>query len=356
MLIRILLVLLAITTIARGATDPPKPKLGLFIKQSDIARARERTQKLPWAKQYRERTLKIADEWVGRSDEWIRDILPKPGSKFSYGVAGCPKCGKDWGRFGLLVASFDRPLKLICPDCKTEFDLEHPAEPYADSGDGIVVNGRRFWLRGVWNAFVVDQMWSGFSADNAAIVNLADAYSLTGDERYAKKAIVIMDALATLSPQTKGPQDFATNPNGDEGRLQHLTSIFFRAVVHFARALDLVGRHDDLLKPSPTNPSRGSAWDNIRYGIFEEYLFVPIDVPRRQAPHAAQPRGRQRPRDAAPRPDVRRRRARAVGGRRDAGVPRQHDRPRRDVLRNEPHVCRLHAQRLHRPGRDARAL
>jgi hypothetical protein len=263
---------------ASGANDPPKPKLGLFLEQLDIARARERATKLPWAKQYRERALKVADEWVGRSDDWIRDILPKPGAKFSYGTAGCPQCGKSWSNFGANTANFDRPMVLVCSHCKTEFDLAHPKDPYADSGDGVVVNGRRFWLRGVWNAFVVDRMWSGFNAESAGIINLADAYAMTGDERYAKKAIVMMDALATLSPQTKGPRDFSDDPNSDEGRLQHLTSIFFRAGVTFARALDIVGRHDDLLKPSPTNPSRGSAWDNIRYGIFEEYLFVPIDI------------------------------------------------------------------------------
>src|SRR5688500_5494015 len=272
------LIIFLLAALARGADDgpPPKPRLGLFVEQSDIARARQRTATLPWAKEYRERTMKVADAWVARSDEWIRDMLPKPGAKFSYGSAGCPNCGKEWGRFGSLVASLDRPLVLICPHCKTEFDLNHPKEPYNDTGDGVVVNGRRFWLRGVWNAFVVDQMWSAFHAENAAIVNLADAYALSGDERYAKKAIVIMDALATLAPQTTGPADFATNPKGDEGRLQHLTSMMFRAQVHFARALDLVGRHDDLLKPSPTNASRGSAWENIRHGIFEEYLFVPL--------------------------------------------------------------------------------
>jgi hypothetical protein len=275
----VLVLVFGTVSAARGAVgDPPKPRLGLFVEQSDIARARQRSETVVWATEYRARTMKIADAWVARSDEWIREILPKPGAKFSYGSAGCPSCGKEWGRFGSLVASLDRPLVLICTHCKTEFDLNQPKEPYNDTGDGVVVNGRRFWLRGVWNAFVVDQMWSAFHAENAAIVNLADAYAFTGDERYAKKAIVIMDALATLSPQTRGPEDFSTNPKDDEGRLQHLTSMVFRAQVHLARALDLVGRHDDLLQPSPTNPSRGSAWENIHHGIFEEYLFIPLDV------------------------------------------------------------------------------
>jgi hypothetical protein len=254
-----------------------EPRLGLFVDARDIERARQRAENEPWAQAHRERVLRIADQWLSRDDEWIRQILPAPGSKFAYGTAGCPHCGGSWGRFGHMVADLDRSLMLKCPHCETEFDLAEPSGPYADHGDGIEVNGRQFWLRGVWNGFVVDSMWSAFHADNAAVVNLADAYALTGNERYARKAIVIMDALATLSPQTTGPRDFETDPTRDAGRLQHLTSIVYRAQVHFARALDLVGRHEDLEKPSPTNPAAGSALDNIRAGIFDEYMFKHFD-------------------------------------------------------------------------------
>jgi hypothetical protein len=255
----------------------PEPRLGLFATREDIARARLRTQTEPWAKAYRARVLEIADAWAARSDAWIRKIMPPPGARFAYGTAGCPHCGKSWGNFGKTVADLDRPLRLECPHCRTVFDLENPSGPYADTGEGITVNGQRFWPRGVWNGFVVNQMWSAFEPENAAIKNLADAYSLTGDARYAHKAVVIMDALATLSPHTNGPRDFVPDPNTDQGRLQHLTSIFFRADVPFARALDQLGSFPALFTPSPTNPGK-SVWENIRYGIFEEYLFKPIDT------------------------------------------------------------------------------
>ncbi|HEV2293482.1 MAG TPA: hypothetical protein VGR35_06470 [Tepidisphaeraceae bacterium] len=55
------------------------------------------------------------------------------------------------------MADLDRPLVLVCPHCQTKFDLNDPEAPYHDTGDGVVVNGRRFWLRGTWNAFVVDR-------------------------------------------------------------------------------------------------------------------------------------------------------------------------------------------------------
>jgi Heparinase II/III-like protein. len=265
-----------IANTAAAEAPVPEPRLGLFVSREDIAAARQRAATYPWAAEHRQRVLRIADAWVARSDAWVREIMPPPGARFAYGTAGCPHCGKPWGRFGEKLADLDRPLYLQCPECKTEFDLKNPSGPYADHGEGVLVRGQRFWLRGVWNAFVVNSMWSAFAAENGALVNLAEAYALTGDERYARKAAVLMDALATLAPQTRGPRDFDPDPNADAGRLQHLTSILFRAQVHFARALDLLGEHPALREPSQTKPGV-SVWDNIRHGIFEEYLFVPID-------------------------------------------------------------------------------
>jgi hypothetical protein len=263
---------------ALAAEGPvPEPRLGLFVDAAQIRTARKRCDTEPWAAAMKQRVLSIADAWVNRDDAWIRGILPPPGSRFAYGTAGCPACGKGWKYFGANVCSLDKPLRLECPHCKTVFDLNDPKGEYADAGDGVVVSGRRFWLRATWNGFVVNRMWSSFGADESAVVNLADAYALTGDDRYARKLIVILDALATLSPTTNGPRDFVADPGVDQGRLQHLTSIYFRALMHATRALDMVGRHPMLREPSPTRPGT-TIWDNIRTGLFEDYLFVPFNT------------------------------------------------------------------------------
>jgi hypothetical protein len=264
--------------VAVARADVPEPRVGMFVDRADIERARARAESDPLAREYKAQVMKIADAWLARPDEWIRGIMPKAGSRFAYGTAGCPDCGKSWGNFGARVASFDRPKVLICPHCQTEFDLNKTDGKYADHGDGVVVNGKRFHVRAVWNGFVVEQMWSAFAAESSAVVTLCDAYALTGDERYARKLLAIMDALATLAPTTNGPRDFNEELDKDAGRLQHLTSIAFRAQVHFARALDLIGRLKAVDEPSVTNPKAGSVWDNIRQGIFEEYLFKPIDT------------------------------------------------------------------------------
>ena len=257
----------------------PQPRLGLFLSQEDIVRGRRVCETTPQGRRYRADTLKAADAWLARSDEWIRNILPPPGSRFSYGNAGCPSCRKPWAAFGTNVADLDRPLKLLCPHCKVEFDLTRTDGPYADTGEGFVKDGQKYWLRGTWNGFVVHQMWRAVDEGGAAIARLGDAYTLTGDDRYARKAIVILDALATLAPTTNGPRDFVDDPQRDQGRFQLLTSIFFRAQIPLARTLDVLGDHPDLRKPSPTNTAKTvSTWDNIRHGLFEEYLFVPIDT------------------------------------------------------------------------------
>lgn len=262
-----------------GAQEPaiPRPRLGLFVSEGEIAEARRKAEALPWAKAQKERIIENADAWVARGDAWIRSILPPPGSKFAYGTAGCPVCGKGWKAFGADTASFDRPLALECPHCHTVFDLKNPSGPYADFGDGVVVNGRRFWLRGVWNAFVTDQMWTAWVVEASAVPNLADAYALTGDPKYAHTLAVIVDALATLAPTTRGPRDFSDNPNEDAGRFALLTSIVFRALSPLSRALDIAGGAPEFDEPSPTNPAK-TVWQNVRGGLYEDYLFVPIDT------------------------------------------------------------------------------
>jgi hypothetical protein len=259
------------------AVPAPQPRLGLFMSQSDIEAARVRAETLPWAIAQKEKILAIADSWVARDPEWIRSIMPPPGSKFAYGVQGCPACQKKWKYFGGDTANLDRPLVLECPHCHTVFDLANPREPYNDTGDGITLDGKKYWLCGTWNGFVINSVWSAFSPDAGALWNLADAYALTGDERYARQAIVIMDALATLSPTTKGPRDFTNDENSVQGRLMHLTSIYFRAMNPLSRVLDMVGRHPDLKTASPTNPGI-TIEENIRKGLYEDYLFVPYNT------------------------------------------------------------------------------
>ncbi len=279
-----LLLALGLLCVAAGIAEatpapasPVKPLVGVYASESDLANAKNNIARYDWAKREWNRIKEIADLWLTRDDEWIRKVVPPKGSTFSYGSTGCPICGASWGWFGKLTCSWDKPGVVTCPGCKHEFPDSDPKSPYHDSGKGFSIDGRAYYPTGVWNAWVVEQMTAGFDYDNSAIRNLAMAYALTGDQRYAHKAAVILDALATVQPTTIGPRDFTTDPNSLQGRFHQLTSIVFRAKVHQVNAYDLIGRLDELDKPSATNPGL-TMRQNIVQNMLDDYLFLHMDI------------------------------------------------------------------------------
>ncbi len=277
LLISALICLLFLLANCCSAADIAKPLVGVYVTQAELENAHRNIAKYDWAKSEWERTKQIADSWLEREDDWIRKMVPAKGSTFSYGTTGCPACGANWPRFGSGMCSWDKPGKLTCPACKREFPDDDPSAPYYDPGGGITINGRNYWLKGVWNSWVVQQLSTSWNSGNSAVRNLSIAYALTGDTRYARKAAVILDALATVQPTTIGPRDFATNPTSLQGRFDQLTSIVFRTKVLQVDAYDLIGRLEDLDKPSPTNPGM-TMRENIVKNLLEDYLFLHADI------------------------------------------------------------------------------
>lgn len=258
---------------------PVEPVRGVFYSRENISEARSLLQREPWRQKMADQITSGANVWVNRSSEWLRRIIPVKGSVFAYGVSGCPACGARWKNFGVDTCSFDSPGKVKCTDCRRTFPDPDPKSVYHDPGSGVTINGKKYYLRGVWNSFVVQSLWSVPNDDSTALSLLSHAYALTGRSDYARKALEIMDALATLSPTTKGPRDFDLSKSGasDQGRLHFLTSQYHRAIVPLARNFDVVGKHASSGDPSPTG-SRISIWNNIRENLFDEYLFKHFDV------------------------------------------------------------------------------
>jgi len=259
------------------AADSPKPLVGVYVSEADIANAHRNIQRYDWAKREWDHIKGIADAWLEREDQWIRDMVPAKGSTFSYGTTGCPACGAAWPHFGGGMCSWDRPGRLTCPKCKREFPDPDPGSPYHDTGKGITVDGRRYYLQGVWNSWVVEQLCTAWNNENSAVRNLSLAYTLTGDRRYAHKAAIILDALAAVQPTTIGPRDFARSDDSLEGRFNHLSSIVFRTKVLQVDAYDRIGRLEELDEPSPSNPGQ-TMRENIVRNMLEDYLFLHVDV------------------------------------------------------------------------------
>jgi hypothetical protein len=199
----------------------------VFVTPHDITRARENIKRFGWARQIADAVLREADAWLLKDDEWLRQVVPPPGSAFAVGISGCPICGGNWGPWARDGAMFDNPGHVTCPDCHILPDAEHP-----DDGTGYVgPDGRVHYFVGSYNAWVVETLTFG------ALENLIHAYSLTGEEKYAAKAALILDALAAIYPAShKGAWDYPSNP--PSGRLDRPWYQASRVLIHYVDQYD----------------------------------------------------------------------------------------------------------------------
>ena len=167
--------------------------------------------------------------------------VPSAGACFAYGFTGCPICGASWGTWGGVQASFDQPGHVTCAQGHTLPDADHP-----DAGTGYVGKDKRIhYFVGSYNAWVVETLT--FKAAD----NLAYAYTLTGDERYAAKASLILDALAAIYPSCdKGSWDYPSHP--PSGRFNRPWYQVARVLVHYVDQYDQVFGSPSLDAPSLT--------------------------------------------------------------------------------------------------------
>ncbi len=251
------------------------PKVGIYMTKEEIAEARILAQTRPFANTEKNRIMAKANEWLHVSDDYIREIIPKPGAIFAYGIAGCPDHNVSWANFGgNNIADLKRPFILRCP-AGHDIDFNNPDSKYYDSGNGVWINNVRYFFRGVYNAYVVNT-FTGWGSDEGVLHTLAYAYVITGDDIYAEKAAVIFDALAYLSPTTKGPRDFNSNDKAITGRMHFLTSIVHRSKVHFARSFDLLYNNPAMQKKSFYNDK--TIAENVASGLLLDYMFAEFDL------------------------------------------------------------------------------
>ena len=213
----------------------------VYITPADIARGRQNAARFPWAKAIADRILGVADEWAAKDDAWILAQVPAKGACFAYGFTGCPICGAGWGSWDKAQASFDNPGHVICDNGHILPDAAHP-----DSGTGWVgPDGRIHYFVGSYNAWVIEKLTL------TAAENLAYAYSLTGNERYAGKAALILDAVAAIYPSCdKGSWDYPSTP--PSGRLDRPWYQVSRVLVRLIDHYDQIYNSASLDSPSAT--------------------------------------------------------------------------------------------------------
>ena len=213
----------------------------VFVSPDEILRARTNIARFPWARQIADAVRLEADAWLRRDDGWLRSVVPPPGAAFAYGITGCPICGAFWGPWARDSATFDNPGGVTCRNGHRLPDADHP-----DSGSGYVApDGRIHYIVGAYNAWVVETLTF------KALENLVHAYTLTGNERYAEKASVILDALAAIYPNShKGCWDYPSSPLS--GRLDRPWYQASRVLIHYVDQYDQLFHSKALDLPSVT--------------------------------------------------------------------------------------------------------
>jgi hypothetical protein len=185
--------------VVRGRAEHPC----VNVTRNDIVEARERAAKYPWAKAEYDGILRETEKWLRESDAYWLRFLPKPGACYAYGFTGCPICDEGTGTWGDALCSWDTPGHVRCRKGHVLPDAEHP-----DDGAGYhAPDGRIHYFAGQFNAWVTEQ-WTLH-----ALPALTQGYILTGDERYASRAALLLDALASIyAESTSGSWDYPSNP------------------------------------------------------------------------------------------------------------------------------------------------
>lgn len=217
-LIPIFLVLLIIAAALPAASQespvyPIKTHRTLHSDE-DVARARSNVAQYPEAKTLADSIIKTADSWRGRSDAWLAHLItpPQVPRAFNISFTGCPVHGREVFKHGnySFAIDLDRPFKVKCPIGGEEYpsndfqafldsdmkDRSLLTGPYPDDGRGWRKPGeeKKYWFVAYYNH------WAWMNHILPMTRDLSRAYLLTGDPRYARQAIILLDRIADVYP------------------------------------------------------------------------------------------------------------------------------------------------------------
>ncbi|HOD49213.1 MAG TPA: heparinase II/III family protein [Candidatus Hydrogenedentes bacterium] len=221
---------------ARGRAEHPCVNL----TPAGVAEARQRCEELEWAKAKRDAIVNAADEWLREDDAYWLQFLPKPGAAYAYGFTGDPSTNDRFGgSWSGARCSWGHPGQVRNSDGRW-----FPNEEYPDPGTGYKAkDGRMHYFVGIFNAWVTEQ-WT-----LNALPALSEAYLLTGDEKYAERGTLFLDALASIyAESTSGSWDYPSNP--PSGRLARPWYQVARTLVKYVDQFDFMYNSPAMDKPS----------------------------------------------------------------------------------------------------------
>jgi oligo-alginate lyase len=201
-----------------------------------VEAARNNVIKFDWAKKIKDTSVTEANKYLKLGYEALWNLVTPQSIPRSYAVnqpVVCPNCGSKIGEFGhypYLSDPLSKPWKLECPNCHMKFPT-NDFKAYYDSGKNskgifepqladrsLLVNklypekGEKFGVDdgygyidelgnkymfiayynhwGLWYKGVIDKALNSFR----------DAYIYTGDMRYARAGIILLDRIADVYP------------------------------------------------------------------------------------------------------------------------------------------------------------
>lgn len=200
--------------VAERAPHFPLKTARMIYREADIRKARQNLLHYEAARGVRDRILKAADPWLARPDSAIIALMPdaRVPRAFDLNPKGSPVHGDTVfkvGGFYPWIVDPDHPLQVKSPIDGQVFpsndylayykggfkDKTGLDRKFADDGWGwIAPDGERYWFV----AYANQWMWKGHI--EPAFADLAHAYLLTGDKRYAHKAAVMLYRLGEVYP------------------------------------------------------------------------------------------------------------------------------------------------------------
>ncbi len=253
------------------SAHPIQPLRGLVYDREGIAEVRRQAAR-GVHKDLVQKIMEQAREWGARSDGEVAALIPPTDSVFAYGMAGDPKTSRAWPRFGREdnMCSWDRPGTVRSPHTGDIYGAAKEGEAYYDPGTGWKrEDGKIFYFKGIWNAWVIDRL-------HEAVDNLSLAYLLTGEETHARRALFILDRLATLRaalPQTGNsavdwPHQAAIEDT--KGFFHYMGNIANQRTIHTAYNFDLLANAPFSKEPSAADNGM-TPGENIAKNYFHIY-------------------------------------------------------------------------------------
>ncbi|MCX7704883.1 MAG: heparinase II/III-family protein [bacterium] len=213
------------------------------IPESLIEKSKEVVKKERWANDIFSEIKETADWWALKTDDEIYKLIPEKGP-FAYAAcysAGCPICGT--GNAGnttkALLTSINTPFLWKCFTCERTFgpdiEIEYKGKRFkiTDDGSGWMIpeglpnTGHKCYFVAAWRNYFLFCMLGSSRAimlswdDSKKIVGglsaLATVYAITGNKKYAHKALLILARVSQLHPVYDGVMDI-----GDVQKMPHI--------------------------------------------------------------------------------------------------------------------------------------